>query len=74
MGHHRSTLTPADTKEGGLFGLWLEHHVGDQKLTFPGRDGSAGNTLTAKASDPSLILRDARGGRRGQTPANFPLA
>lgn len=57
-----------------MFGLWLEHHVGDQKLTFPGRDGSAGNTLMAKASDPSLILRDARGGRRGQTPANFPLA
>lgn len=74
LGHHRSPLTSADTKEGGLFGLWLEHHFGDQKLTFPGRDGSAGNTLMAKASDPSLIPRNACGGRRGQTPANFPLA
>lgn len=74
LGHHRSTLTSADTKEGGLFELWFEHHFGDQKLTFPGRDGSAGNTLTAKASDPSLIPRNTPGGRRGQTPANFPLA
>ena len=74
LGHHRSPLTSADTKEGGLFGLWLEHHFGDQKLTFPGRDGSAGNTLMAKASDPSLITRNARRGRRGQMPANFPLA
>lgn len=49
LGHHRSTLTSADTKEEALFALCLKHHFGNPKLTFLGRDGSAGNTLMAKA-------------------------
>lgn len=58
------------TKGGGLIGLWLKHHFGDQQLTFLGR---AGNALGAKVDDLSLIPRFTHDRRRGQTIASSHL-